>query len=159
MALPPAAVPFAAMVPRARLAAAAATPLQGILYVAVFLTPASREVLLSLVPACHPIVRADHMTLAHRPALAQLLALPLGAVVALRVIGQSADSRAQALAVDPPAWLPPTTCEATHVTMSLAPGVAAKEAGALLSDAMQRAAAGDMQWAGPEGGVAPGGTA
>lgn len=123
-------------------ASAGCARVAGVEYAAVFLTPDSREVLLSMLPPRHPVIRADHMTLAFKPNAAELLALPLGAQVALRVIGQSADSRAQVLAVDAPAWLPPATGSSTHVTLSLAPGVAAKEAGALLSDALERTAAG-----------------
>ncbi|KIZ02716.1 hypothetical protein MNEG_5240 [Monoraphidium neglectum] len=151
---PPLALPPAAHGP----AAPAARPcgrVRGVLFAAVFLTPASREVLLAVLPARHPLVRGDHMILALRPTKAQLLALPLGAEVPLRIIGQAADSRAQALAADPPAWLPPTAAGATHVALSLAPGVRGREAGALLIDALQRAAAG----CGAEdafGGAAPG---
>ncbi|GBF89088.1 hypothetical protein Rsub_01805 [Raphidocelis subcapitata] len=148
LALTPAAVPPAAAARPAAAAPPAAAPpaaraLAGALYAAVFLTPESREVLLSMLAPRHARLRADHMTLALRPSLGQLLALPLGAGAALRIVGQAADARAQALAVDPPLWLPPTTAAATHVTLSLAPGAAAKEAGELLGRAMERAALGE----------------
>lgn len=140
--LPLAPAPPARRAPRAR----------GVLLAAVFLTPTSREVLLACVPPLHADARADHMTLAFKPTGDELLSLPLGAEVQLRVIGQASDGRAQALAVDPPEWLPPTGGAAAHVTLSVAPGAEAKEAGAVLSDAMQRTASGGL-----EGGGAPGG--
>lgn len=64
-------------------------------YAGVFLTIASREVLLSCVPARHVSVRADHMTLAYKPSLSKLLELPLGAEVVLRIIGCVSNSRLQ----------------------------------------------------------------
>lgn len=73
-------------------AASAASPVR---YAAVFLTPASREVLLGCMPARHPVVRADHMTLDFEPCLAKLVELPLGAEVLLRIIGSVCTNRLQ----------------------------------------------------------------
>lgn len=111
-----------------------------LLYVGVFLTNESRDVLCSVVPVQHSVVIADHMTLVYKPTVEQLLNYPLGAEVDLKVIGQAKDSRAQAVAVDPPHWLPPTTSVSMHITVSVAPGIPPKEAGFLLADAMQRTA-------------------
>eukprot|EP00879_Flechtneria_rotunda_P007213 GHRR01007569.1.p1 GENE.GHRR01007569.1~~GHRR01007569.1.p1 ORF type:complete len:945 (+),score=415.84 GHRR01007569.1:429-3263(+) len=114
-----------------------------ILHVAVFLTKDSRDVLLDMVPPIHPVVFADHMTLAYTSSISQLLHYPVGAEVQLHVIGHASDSRAQAVAVDPPAWLPPTTSACTHVTISLAVGTKAVEAGQLILDAIQFTAVSD----------------
>lgn len=114
-----------------------------LVYAAVFLTPESREVLCSVVLPQHAEVRADHMTLAHKPSVQQVLALPLGAQVVLRIIGQARDGRLQAAAVDPPPWLPPTANAAAHITISIAAGASAVEAGPLMRDALQRAACSD----------------
>lgn len=110
-----------------------------LLYVAVFLTRASREVLLSMVPPVHPLLRGDHMTLLYRPSLPQLLQFPLGAQVDLRVLGCAADARVQAVFVEAPAWLE-TASASTHVTISVAPGCKAVDAGPLIRDALQQAA-------------------
>lgn len=122
-----------------------------VLYVAVFLTQESRDVLLAMVPPAHPLVSADHMTLAYKPSVQQLLDLPLGAHVQLKIIGSAADSRAQAVAADPPTWLPPTTSVSTHITISVAVGAKAVEAGHLIMDALQRAAACDPAGPSPSG--------
>jgi hypothetical protein len=115
-----------------------------LLYVAVFLTQESRDVLLAMVPPLHPLVTADHMTLAYKPiSMQQLLSFPLGASVQLSIIGSAADSRAQAVAADPPPWLPPTASVSTHVTISVALGAKAVEAGHLIRDALQRTATAD----------------
>jgi hypothetical protein len=115
-----------------------------LIYVAVFLTQESRDVLLAMVPPLHPLVTADHMTLAYKPlSVQQLLAFPLGATVQLNIIGTAADSRAQAVAADPPTWLPPTASVSTHVTISVALGAKAVEAGHLIKDALQLAATAD----------------
>lgn len=110
-----------------------------LLYVAVFLTPASREVLLSMVPPVHPLLRGDHMTLLYRPSLPQLLQFPLGAQVDLRVLGCAADARVQAVFVEAPTWLE-TASASAHVTISVAPGCKAVDAGPLIRDALQQAA-------------------
>ncbi|KAF6256253.1 hypothetical protein COO60DRAFT_130697 [Scenedesmus sp. NREL 46B-D3] len=115
-----------------------------LLYVAVFLTQESRDVLLAMVPPLHRLVTADHMTLAYKPlTVQQLLTFPLGASVQLSIIGAAADSRAQAVAADPPSWLPPTASASTHVTISVALGAKAVEAGHLIRDALQLAAIAD----------------
>jgi hypothetical protein len=62
------------------------------------------------------------MTLWHRPTFEQLLDLPLGAAVELEVLGAASDARAQAAAVNPPAWLPLVKSAAAHVTVSFAEG-------------------------------------
>jgi hypothetical protein len=115
-----------------------------LLFVAVFLTQESRDVLLAMVPPLHPLVRADHMTLAYKPlSVQQLLSFPLGASVQLNIIGSVADSRTQAVVADPPPWLPPTASVSTHVTISIAIGAKAVEAGHLVKDALHRAATAD----------------
>lgn len=43
----------------------------------------------------------------------------------------------QVVAVDPPRWLPPTTSVSTHITLSVAAGAEAREAGYVLRDALQ----------------------
>ncbi|KAF8073219.1 Abcb9 [Scenedesmus sp. PABB004] len=117
--------------------------------VAVFLTPASRELLLSLAPPLHELVSADHMPLATAPPIEHvLLSWPLGAEVPLAVIGGAADARVQAVAADPPPWLPPTTCAATYITLSCALGARPEEGGLLVRDALARVALGG-------GGAAP----
>lgn len=108
----------------------------GLLYVAVFLTTESRAVLLGVVPPEHACIHAHHMTLAFKPSVSQLLEYPIGAEVQLHVLGSVVDSKAQAVVVDPPSWLPPTTSACTHVTISVAASVQAVEAGRLLARAM-----------------------
>jgi hypothetical protein len=115
-----------------------------LLFVAVFLTQESRDVLLAMVPPLHPLVTADHMTLAYKPlSVQQLLAFPLGASVQLNITGTAADSRAQAVAADPAPWLSPMASVSTHVTISMAVGAKPAEAGDLLRDALQLAATAD----------------
>lgn len=114
-----------------------------VLYVGVFLTPASRDVLLSMVPAVHPLLHGDHMTLLYRPSARQLLHYPLGAEVELRVLGAAANSRVQAVFVEAPAWLETSASASAHVTISVAAGgsgAKAVEAGQLIHDALQAAA-------------------
>ncbi|WIA09664.1 hypothetical protein OEZ85_009050 [Tetradesmus obliquus] len=121
-----------------------------LLYVAVFLTQESRDVLLSMVPPLHPLVSADHMTLAYKPLnVQQLLSFPLGASVQLSITGSTADSRVQAVAAEPPPWLLPTPSVAAHITISVALGSKAAEAGVLVRDALQLAAAAAAEPAGP----------
>lgn len=121
-----------------------------LLYVAVFLTQESRDVLLSIAPPLHPLVSADHMTLAYKPlSVQQLLSFPLGASVQLSITGTTADSRAQAVAAEPPPWLLPTPSAAAHITISVALGAKATEAGVLVRDALQLAAAAAAEPAGP----------
>eukprot|EP00878_Enallax_costatus_P022975 GHUV01024418.1.p1 GENE.GHUV01024418.1~~GHUV01024418.1.p1 ORF type:complete len:476 (+),score=74.09 GHUV01024418.1:453-1880(+) len=122
-----------------------------VMYVGVFLTPASREVLLSVVPPKHPCISADHMTLAYKPSIIQLLDYPLGVEVPLKILGHAADSRAQAAVADPPNWLPPTTSVSTHITISVAVGTKAVEAGHLVMDALQRTALTDPAGPSPAG--------
>lgn len=110
-----------------------------LLYVGVFLTPESREVLLSMVPAVHPLLRADHMTLVYKPSVPQLLQFPVGAEVELRVLGSAADSRVQAVFVEAPAWLE-TASDCAHITISVAIGARALDAGRLIKEAVQQAA-------------------
>jgi len=117
-------------------AAPAAAP--RLLYVGVFLTPESQEVLLSMVPAVHPLLRGDHLTLVYRPSVSQLLQYPLGSEVDLRVLGSAADSRVQAVFVEAPSWLE-TTSACAHVTISIAEGAKAVESGTLLQEALQQA--------------------
>jgi hypothetical protein len=125
-----------------------------LLYAAVFLTAESKEVLRAMIPPVHAAVSADHMTLAYKPTIPQLLSLPLGVEVQLKVQGMAADSRAQAVVADPPPWLPPTTSVSTHITISVAAGVQAKEAGFLMRDALQAACEGGSML--PSGVSVPG---
>eukprot|EP00798_Chlamydomonas_sp_ICE-L_P014843 gene14843-20897_t len=97
---------------------------------------ASREVLLSMFPAIHAEERADHMTIIHRPSVRQVLSLPLGLEVQLEVEGIAADHRAQAAAVKAPTSILPPLTSCSHITISLATGVSAKEAGKLVTDGL-----------------------
>jgi hypothetical protein len=126
-----------------------------LLFAGVFLTAESRDVLAALVPPVHPLLRADHLTLAYRPSVSQLLQLPLGAEAPLHVVGSASDARSQAVFVDTPGWLQPTTSASTHITISLALGARAVEAGGLIRDALQRTADG----AAAQPGTAAGGGA
>lgn len=110
-----------------------------LLYIGVFLTPASRDVLLSLVPAVHSLVRGDHMTLVYRPTALQLLDCPLGAELELRALGSAADGRVQAVFVEAPFWLE-TSSASAHITISVGEGAKAVEAGRLILEALQQAA-------------------
>jgi hypothetical protein len=87
-------------------------------YAAVFLTEKSRAALLQHAPPLHETVSADHMTLAYRPTPEACTALPLGRDVPLFVAGAAADYRTQAVAVQPPSWLPFLSDSAPHVTVS-----------------------------------------
>jgi hypothetical protein len=79
------------------------------------------------------------MTLVYKPSLPQLLQFPLGAQVELRVLGSAADSRVQAVFVEAPSWLE-TSSDSTHITISVAVGAKAVEAGQLIKEALQQAA-------------------
>jgi hypothetical protein len=57
----------------------------------------------------------------------------------------------QAVVVDPPAWLPPTTSASTHITISVAAGIKPVEAGLLVKDALLRMALTDPGSAGSQG--------
>jgi hypothetical protein len=118
---------------------AAPAPAARLLYVGVFLTPESQEVLLSMVPAVHPLLRGEHMTLVYRPSVSQLLQYPLGSEVDVRVLGSAADSRVQAVFVEAPSWLE-TTSACAHITISISEGAKAVESGTLLQEALQQAA-------------------
>lgn len=130
-----------------------------VLYVGVFLTSESREVLVSMVPAVHPLLRGDHMTLVYMPSVKQLLQFPVGAEVQVRVLGSAANARVQAVFVEAPAWLE-TSSASAHITISVAAGAQAVEAGQLICDALQEAAlASTADWpdatAAAAGGGAP----
>lgn len=73
--------------------------MERVIYVGVFLTPESREKLLTLVPPLHKDVFADHMTIAFRPEPLVLDNLPIGKKVLLRVIAHASNARAQAVTV------------------------------------------------------------
>lgn len=117
---------------------AEAAPAVRLLYVGVFLTPESREVLSSMVPPMHALLRGDHMTVVYKPSVQQLLQFPLGAEVELRVLGSAADGRVQAVFVEGPSWL--ATSASAHITVSVAVGAKAVAAGQLIREALQQAA-------------------
>lgn len=108
-----------------------------VLCVAVFLTRASQEVLVSCLPPAHPQVAGDAMVLVWDPTPREALGYPLGAEVALKVIGKASNSRSQAAMCDPPPWLPSTTTALSCIALSTQPGASAGEAGSMLAHAFQ----------------------
>jgi hypothetical protein len=108
-----------------------------VLCVAVFLTRASQEVLVSCVPPRHAQVAGDAMVLVWGPTPSEALGYPLGAEVALKVIGKASNARTQAAMCDPPPWLPTTATALSCIALSTQPGAGAGEAGSMLAQAFQ----------------------
>lgn len=109
-------------------------------YAGIFLIASSQHRLLARVPPRHAVVYAHHVTLAFRPDLDACLSLPLGAEVAVAVVGSACDERTQAIEVKLPSWLPCATPAVPHVTVSIVPEASAREAGELIAAArMERA--------------------
>ena len=95
-----------------------------IIYTGIFLTDESRD---KLIEWCKkeigPLLTnefAHHCTLAFKPTHEAALALPLGDVVRLDVVGYAADDKGQAVAVAIPIR---SNNEVAHVTVSTADGV------------------------------------
>lgn len=103
-------------------------------YAGVFLEEDAQAGILAARAPLHATVHADHYTLLYRPTAAEAMALPLGCVLELEVTGFAADARVEAVAVQPPEWLPPCESPAPHITLSTAEGVPASEAGNLVAE-------------------------
>lgn len=101
-------------------------------YTAAVLTKASRALLLSLLPAEHPSVRADHVTLNREPSSEELSSFEEGSVVKFQVTGHVSGSGVQVAAVR---GLRVSTGQPAHITVSLAAGRRAVEAGPVLASA------------------------
>lgn len=93
-------------------------------YIGLFLTPSSREALLSYFPAIHPNVHADHLTLVFMPDEQDMKDfLPvLGSIFTIHVIGRHADEKGQAVEVARGS-IPQCKNEFPHITISCANGV------------------------------------
>lgn len=106
-----------------------------ILYTGIFLTDESRANLMEWwqkeIGPLLPNEFAHHCTLAFRPTPADTLALPLGDVVRLDVVGYAADDKGQAVAVASPIR---STNTVAHVTVSTADGVPPFYSNELLSE-------------------------
>lgn len=109
-----------------------------ILYTGIFLTDESRDKLIEWwqkeIGPLLPNEFAHHCTLAFRPTHEAALALPLGDVVRLDVVGYAADDKAQAVAVASPIR---SNNEVAHVTVSTAYGVRPFYSNELLSEQLK----------------------
>jgi hypothetical protein len=93
-------------------------------YVGIFLTPRSRQELLRLVPPTHPVVHADHVTLAIDPTEEQLNTVELGSIVRFELLKAHDVNGAQAVTVRVPSGLATLMGRRTpHVTISTDAGV------------------------------------
>jgi len=84
-------------------------------YIGVFLTPESRELLLSTYPPKHKEIHADHMTIKFMPSRFEVENLAIGQKVKLKVIGYGWDQRVDAVLVHgvmSDNWFP-------HITLSV----------------------------------------
>lgn len=118
-----------------------------LLWAAVVLTPESRAALAALVPSRHPDGHGSHVTLAYRPTVDALLALPIGAEVAVEVLGEAYDSQLQAVSVLLPHWLPaPTSGNPPHITVSTQPCTPAANAGKMVTEVMVGRGAADAHY-------------
>lgn len=104
---------------------AAGHPEDGVVYIALFLDSQDRRRLFKTFPPEHSVKLAHHMTLWHfadgedmRPQDP-----PWGKAVAVKVIAEVADNKAQALLVRPPTKFRSSSGRFPHVTLSTAPGV------------------------------------
>lgn len=104
-------------------------------YLAVVLTPRSRNELLRLVPAKHEDVIAHHMTIAFKPGddILKKYKPLVGKKIKLVVLGAASDEKGQAVLVNGPSENPHP-----HITISCAPGVEAKYSNELLSRGWRR---------------------
>lgn len=114
------------------LLAATPTPEQ-VVYTGVFLSKMDRQRLLKAVPAAHPRVLADHMTIRYRSGTSMDPSyLPLGRTVTLKVIGVAQDHRAQVVLVQPQG-VQPEEGRTPHITISTLEGVSPVYANALIN--------------------------
>lgn len=88
-----------------------------VVYVGVFLTKASRDELLRLVPPRHHRVFAEHVTVLFKPTLQQLSRFSFGERVEFQAMGVVHDARGQAVRVRGV----PSDNEHPHITISCAP--------------------------------------
>lgn len=101
-------------------------------YIGIFLDPPTRDALLRDFPAVHSDVRAAHITLTFEPSRSEMARVPCGTPVRFTVVGHAADAKGQALRVELPAEYMPADGRIPHVTLSLAPDVAAVYSNELL---------------------------
>lgn len=103
-------------------------------YAGVFLTPKSRERLLSFVHPIHEVVLADHMTIMFKPFKLFIENLDLGKKVRLRVTSQAYDARVQAVEVAGVL----SANKIAHITISTNPnlGGTPKQSNVMLDDAL-----------------------
>jgi hypothetical protein len=89
------------------------------------LSEEAKQQVLEIVPACHPTLHLDHMTLAFAPSVDLLVQLPLGKTVTLQVHGVASDDKGQALAVSLPEASGALVSRNAHphITLSTAHGV------------------------------------
>ncbi|OQR87908.1 hypothetical protein ACHHYP_07963 [Achlya hypogyna] len=102
-------------------------------YAAIFLDPPSRQRLLATIAPVHAKVHADHVTLAYAPTPETLAALHLGTTVKVLVTGDVANGETQAVTVVVPSVGLIGAAPHPHITISVAPGGAAKHSATLLA--------------------------
>ena len=102
-------------------------------YIGLFLDSSSRAELVNRFPYSHDEKHADHMTMTFRPDADSPLYGMVGEKRRVKVIGYAEDGKAQAVLLDPEGL--PVTSGVPHVTLSTAPGVAAKYSKELARDA------------------------
>lgn len=99
------------------------------IYVGVFLSPAEKEKLLALIPPTHNVPYADHLTIAFKPSLDLLKALPIGEMVTFTVIGYADSEGAQAVRIS---CSIPTENNNPHITISCDSEVPPKKSNEIL---------------------------
>lgn len=94
------------------------------IYVGLFLSEKGKKDLLKLVPATHPQVFADHVTLAFGRHMEQPVFYNIGEIVPIKLTTVLSDERGQCAVVDPDnmkQWLAHN--QSPHITISCAAGV------------------------------------
>lgn len=93
-------------------------------YIGIALEKDSRKLLLQHVPALHPEVHANHVTIIYAPRDEEIEAAGIGQRVPIRVLAVAADEQGQAVRVQLPRHLEQMSNRIPHITISTAEGVA-----------------------------------
>ena len=103
-------------------------------YLGIFLQGEARARLLTLVPALHSTVSADHVTLVYQPSLSQLAEAPIGQAVDIRLVSAVHNGCCQCVAVRIESASVASNNRHPHITISTAPGTEAVYSNELLAD-------------------------
>lgn len=107
-----------------------------IFYTAIFLSQKSRRHLLTTYPTTHNdnVPEDMHCTIQFQPSEPEALSLPLGATIALNVLGCADDGRNQAVAVEIESKNVKSNNSHPHISLSYVNGAAAKDSNTLLEE-------------------------